>query len=149
MIYAVLSHFQICCSLRGFFRQISIPKILEFTKKWFFPSHHSTLFARTVQPLWQELFKTPCLYNACGAHWRKSNFHTAPLARSIRVPINPITMCRPYMGGLSQDVKRLNMQDFYPLFFGFSWPFTFALLKITMCFKQQEASHILPWDGWY
>ena len=25
-----------------------------------------------------------------------------------------------YMGGISQDVKRLKMWDFYPLFFGFS-----------------------------
>ena len=24
-----------------------------------------------------------------------------------------------YMGGISQDVKRLNMWDFYPLFLGF------------------------------
>ena len=33
-----------------------------------------------------------------------------------------------YIGGIIQDVKRLNMCDFYPLFFWFSWPFIFVLL---------------------
>ena len=33
-----------------------------------------------------------------------------------------------YMGGISQDIKRLKIWDFYPLFFGFSWPFTFLFL---------------------
>ena len=33
-----------------------------------------------------------------------------------------------YTGGISQDVNRLKMWDFYPLFFRFSWPFTFLLL---------------------
>ena len=39
-----------------------------------------------------------------------------------------IKNCRTYMVGISQDVKRLNIWDFYPLFLGFSWPFTFELL---------------------
>ena len=38
LIYAVLSRFQICRNLRVFFRQICIPKISEFTKKWLFSS---------------------------------------------------------------------------------------------------------------
>ena len=33
-----------------------------------------------------------------------------------------------YIGGISQDVKRLKIWDFYPLFFGFSLPSTFFLL---------------------
>ena len=30
-----------------------------------------------------------------------------------------------HIGRTSQDVKRQNIWDFYPLYFGFSWPFTF------------------------
>ena len=46
---------------------------------------------------------------------------------SIRYAI--VIVCdRTYMGGISQDVKRLKMWDFYHLFFGFSWPFAFELL---------------------
>ena len=33
-----------------------------------------------------------------------------------------------HMGGISQDVKRLKIWDFYTLFFGFSLPFTFEWL---------------------
>ena len=33
-----------------------------------------------------------------------------------------------HMGGISQDVKRLKVWDFYTLFFGFSLPFIFELL---------------------
>ena len=49
------------------------------------------------------------------------------------------------MRGISQDVKRLNIWNFYPLFFGFLDHNIFvALMKITMCFKELEASHIMP-----
>ena len=33
-----------------------------------------------------------------------------------------------YMGGISRDVKRLKKWNFYPIYFGFSWPFTVLLL---------------------
>ena len=40
--------------------------------------------------------------------------------------------------------------DFHPLYFGFSWPFTFfALMTITMCFNHLEASHIMSCNSWY
>ena len=59
-----------------------------------------------------------------------------------------------HMGGIRKDVKRLKMWNVYPLFFRFSWPFTFtfldhALMKLTICFKQLEASHIMSWDSLY
>ena len=45
--------------------------------------------------------------------------------------------------------EKAKMWNFYPLLFGFSQPFThfFALMKISMCFKQLEASHIMSWDS--
>ena len=48
------------------------------------------------------------------------------------------------MGGIRQDVKRLKNWDFYTLFFGLSYIFV-ALMKITMSFKQLEASNIMSW----
>ena len=42
------------------------------------------------------------------------------------------------------------MRDFYSLFFVFFTIYIFVdLMKITMSFKQLEASHIMSWDGWY
>ena len=36
------------------------------------------------------------------------------------------------MGGTSRDVKRLKKWDFYPLYFGFSWPLIFFLLCLKL-----------------
>ena len=54
-----------------------------------------------------------------------------------------------YMGGFSQDVKRLKMWDFYPLFFVFFLTIYIfvALMKTTMSFKQLEVSHIMSRDS--
>ena len=61
-----------------------------------------------------------------------------------------VTMYSNYtapMGGTSQDVKRLKKNGFYPLYFGFSWPFIFfAFPEIIMCFKQLEESNIMSCD---
>ena len=54
-----------------------------------------------------------------------------------------------YMGGISQDVKTLKLCNFYPLFFfGFLDHLHFCCFdKITMCFKQLEARHIMSCDS--
>ena len=49
-----------------------------------------------------------------------------------------------YMGGISQDVKRIF--TLYSLDFLDHLQF-FALMKITMRFKQLEVSHIMSWDS--
>ena len=54
-----------------------------------------------------------------------------------------------YMGGISQDAKRLKMWDFLPfILWAFLTIYIFVvLIKITMCLKQLEASHIMSWDS--
>ena len=49
------------------------------------------------------------------------------------------------MGGISQDVKRLKNVEFllFILWIFLTIYICVALMKITMCFKQLEASHIL------
>ena len=53
------------------------------------------------------------------------------------------------MGGISQDVKRLNKFKFLPfILWGFLTIYIcVALMKISMCLKQLEASHIMSWDS--
>ena len=53
------------------------------------------------------------------------------------------------MGGISQDAKRLKMWDFLPfILWAFLTIYIFVvLIKITMCLKQLEASHIMSWDS--
>ena len=53
------------------------------------------------------------------------------------------------MGGISQNVKRQKIWDFFPFIL---WVFmtiyiSIALMKITMCFKELEASHNMSWDS--
>ena len=53
-----------------------------------------------------------------------------------------------YMGGTSQDVKRLKKLGFLA---SILWVFltiyiVFVLMKINMCFKHLEASHIMSFD---
>ena len=55
-------------------------------------------------------------------------------------------LCDQYMGGISEDVKRLKMWDYYPFFFGFSLHFC-CFDENDMGFKQLEASHIISWDS--
>ena len=55
------------------------------------------------------------------------------------------------MGGTSQDVKRLKKKGCLPSIF---WVFLtinifFALLKITMCLRHLEESHIMSCDNCY
>ena len=67
------------------------------------------------------------LYFPLPLHWV---FLTTYIVFALKVKENI------YMGGTSQDVKRLKKKwDFYPLYFGFSWPFTivFALMKHLPC----------------
>ena len=54
-----------------------------------------------------------------------------------------------YTGGTSQDVKRLNKMGLLPsiLWVLLTIYIFFALLKITMCFKHLEASHIMSCDS--
>ena len=53
------------------------------------------------------------------------------------------------MGGISQGVERLTKMRFLP---SILWVFLttyifFALMKIIMCFKHLEASHIMSFDS--
>ena len=54
-----------------------------------------------------------------------------------------------YMGGTSQDVKRLKKVGFLPsILLVFLTIYIFvALMKISMCFKQLEVSHIMSYDS--
>ena len=54
-----------------------------------------------------------------------------------------------YMGGISQDVKRLEMWDLLSfILWVFLTIYIFdALMKINMCFNQLEAGHIMSWDS--
>ena len=54
-----------------------------------------------------------------------------------------------YMGGFSQDVKRQKKMGFLLFIL---WVFLtiyifVALMKLIMCFKHLEASHIMSWDS--
>ena len=83
-------------------------------------------------------------------------FHTLLLTFSKYVfPLNDIHICGiliesklPYMGGISQDVKRLKCGIFtlYPLDYLDHLHFC-CLATITMYLKQLEASHIMSWDS--
>ena len=70
----------------------------------------------------------------------------------IRVPIKLLNSLKTvYIGGISQDVKRLRKWDFLPFnALGFlDHLHCITLMKITMCFKQLKASHIMSCDSWY
>ena len=56
-----------------------------------------------------------------------------------------------YMGGISQDVKTQKKKGFLPsLLWVILTIYIFvALMKLTMCFKQLEASHIMSCHSWY
>ena len=69
--------------------------------------------------------------------------HSFPKTQLSGMPV------KHHMGGTSHDVKRLKKMGFLPsLFWVFLTIYIFvALMKITMCFKQLEASHIMSCDS--
>ena len=62
---------------------------------------------------------------------------------------NIISSIVGHMGGTSQDVKRLKKSGIFTVCtLGFlDHLHFFALIKITMCFKHLEASHIMSCDS--
>ena len=96
------------------------------------------------------------IYAPCNIHYSKTSYLVRNSNIKFQKKLKKIlfTICNSlyafhYMGGTSQDVKRLKKWDFLPQYFGFflSIHIVFALLKINMCFKHLEASHIMPFDS--